>query len=169
MFSFLSSYPKKVLNTILALCFLAVVLVSCDSSIADDDSVSGGGSVPAQLRGDWTSTGGDGYIIDGDTLAYVSLWDGVNYGFVGNIRSVSNFNSSSGVIIIEYSSGAFYEEAYPFTATYYRNLNGNTVQLSNAYDPTNVRTDTAALYEAKEKFTQHSIGNYAAMWGTYTK
>ena len=179
MLSFLSSYPKKVLNSVLVLCFLAAVLVSCDSSIADDNT-NNSGTLPERLRGEWvfipsgSSAPADCYLISENSLRYVM--DDPDYGsdYTAAIRFVSNFSDDSGVIIIEYTQGyifgADYDNEYPFTGIYYRNLSGNTVQLANAYDG-NDRSETTTLDEAKAKFTRGKMDTYVS-WAyvqPYTK
>ena len=175
MSSFLSSFPKKVLNAFFILVFMAAIL-SCDTNgSTTNDNSNVPGSLPASLQGEWgfippgSSEPADLYIIDSTTLHYVyddPEWG--SYGYQGNILFVSNYSSSSGIIIIEYTNGAS-DPSKPFAGIYYRNLTSNTVQLANAINPDYSSPDTATLSEAKEKFTQNSIGNYVAMWGTYTK
>ena len=93
-----------------------------------------------------------------------------NFGFKGDIRFVSNYSSSSGVIIIELTQGAS-NPGKPFTGIYYRNLTSSTVQLANAINPDYSSADTATLDEAKTKFTRNKMDTYVS-WGIvqpYTK
>ena len=175
MLSYLSSFPKKVLSVLTVLGFLAVVL-SCDSNIADDDA-NVPGDLPETLRGEWVSippgstTPADYYVIEADTLQYVfddPEWG--NFGYKGNIRFVSNYSSSSGIIIIEYTQGVS-DPGKSFAGIYYRNLTNSTVQLANAINPDYSPADTATLNEAKTKFTRNKMDTYVS-WGVvqpYTK
>ena len=178
MFSFLSFFPKKIFSAVFVLGFLAAV-IGCASNITDDGTNTQG-TLPEQLRGEWVFTplGSDSpadyYIINENTLQYVM--DDPDYGsdFTAPIRFVSNYSGDSGVIIIEYTQGyifgAKYDDEYPFTGIYYKNLSGNTVQLANAYDG-NGRTETATLDEAKAKFTRNKMDTYVS-WAyvqPYTK
>ena len=170
MFSFLSSFQKKVLTAFFVFGFLAAGLTGCDSSIADNDA-NNQGTLPENLQGEWvfippgSNTPADYYNISESTLRYVM--DDPDYGsdYAAAIRFVSNYSNDSGVIIIEYTQGyifgADYDVEYPFTGIYYKNLGGNTVQLANAYDGSG-RTETTTLDEAKAKFTRNKMDTYVS-------
>jgi len=132
MFSFISTQRvKKCFFMSFVFVLLAFFLIGCDSN---GDNATSGGSVPDGLVGKWASF--DTYEISKTTINYFmpgSEWEGVVYPdteFKGAIRSVSNFNNTSGVIIWQYIEGAP-DPSKPFTATYYRNLTAISVQLAN--------------------------------------
>jgi len=105
--------------------------------------------------------------------------------FIGIIRNSPKYEAANGVLIFEITKYwetdwvEVDEEWIPtttettvnngkFAAAYWRNLTGNSVQLSNAYDGfTHVIFDT--LSEALSNFTIDRVGLYTAHWGTYTK
>ena len=170
---FLKKSLKRAAFAGLVLVLLAAVFAGCDSNIADDD-INIQGTLPAVFHGTWEyiPSGSDvvaeSYIIDENTLRYISHdedYSAFDSDYTAAIRFVSNYSSNSGVIIVEYTSGNIwgfpYDEDYPFTATYYRNLGGNTVQLANAYDASGL-TETATLDEAIAKFTRSKMDTYVS-------
>jgi len=162
----------------LALGLLWAVLAGCDTGIVGGEDTNNPGTLPTGLiSNNWTSTGGDGYEITGTTLKYYySTPDDPYYMFYeGTIHSVTNFNTSSGVIIVEYTDGTYYDpDSNHFNATYYRDLSANSVQLAEAWDLSTSpasNAGTATLEEAKTKFTMGNEGNFVD-WGnvlSYTK
>lgn len=157
------------------LLFAAMLLAGCDlygKIGTDDQNIQG--ALPALLRGEWVyiqpglHTPAERYIIEENTIQYGYGGNddgGSEYDFKGHIRFVSNYNNSSGVIIIEYieterPSYAAYN-GNSFFGIYYRNLKTNTVQLANAINLTDFTSpDTATLEEAIEKFTRLRMGIY---------
>jgi hypothetical protein len=137
---------------------------------------------PGALHGTWTSgfhneEFSDMYIINtlNNTIERPNE-------FTGTIRNSPNYEAVSGVLIFEitkYWETEWDEEWIPtttettanngkFAATYWRNLTGNSVQLSNAYDGiTHVIFNS--LSEAQTNFTIDRAGSYTAFWGSYTK
>jgi len=174
MFSFFSwgggKLSRKLVPVCLALCLLWAVLAGCDTGIVGgNENIPG--TLPAGLiSNNWTSTGGDGYEITATTIKYYYGTQGSpDFYYEGTIRSVTNFTVSSGVIIFEYTDGTYVNLANPFTATYYRDLSANSVQLADAYDQVNPPTETATLQEAITKFTVHTVGDFVEYWGSYSK
>ena len=153
----------------LALAFLA----SCGDlygTIGGDD-INLPGALPQSLAGQWvfpaTGAPAERYIIDSEagTFQYID-YSGTGFGFSGHIRFVSNFSSSSGIIIIEYIEPPLdWGGTNPFFGIYYRNITGNTVQLANSFDLVNrITPDTATLDEATRRFTRGRMGRYVD-WG----
>jgi hypothetical protein len=134
----------------------------------DDTNIEG--ALPSLLQGEWAyipaSSGspGDGYIITGNNIEYVYHGtDNIGADFKGTAVFVSNYNSSSGLIIIQYTVPPTYSgyNGNSFCAVYYRNLRSQSVQLANATTlPLNTCSDTATLEEAKVKFTRMTVGDY---------
>jgi len=173
-----------VLKRIVILLFVLSFLSACElyGKIGGEDT-NIQGALPPFLKGTWIfpSSGpvSESYVIDnatvmdnGDVIAGTVQYDGGASGngtsYKGNIRFVSNYSSTSGVIIIEYTEAPNYSNGYgvyngkPFFGIYYRNLKNNTVQLANS---TNLgdntgSPDTATLEEAVAKFTRLNLVNY---------
>ena len=106
---------------------------------------------------------GDGYIITGTTVEYFYDKGSSPTDYKGTIEFVSNYNSNSGLIIIEYTVKPTYSgyNNGDYFAVYYRNLGTNSVQLANTTTlPDYSCPDTATLEEAKAKFTRMTMGNY---------
>jgi hypothetical protein len=135
----------------------------------DDTNIEG--ALPSLFQGEWayippsSGASSEGYIINGDDIEYVYHGDdNIGTDFKGKVVFVSNYSSTSGLIIIEYTvppTYASYHDDLLFCATYYRSLRSQSVQLANATTlPYNTCPDTATLAEAKAKFTRMTIGNY---------
>jgi hypothetical protein len=168
MFSFISSVKvKRVLFTGLVLVLLVCISGGCKNE-AEDDNVNKPGSLPSGLVGKWVDY--DSFEITAGTIKYDD--GGYGFGYEGTIRFISNYDSKSGVIIVEYTTGAPLATK-PFHAIYYLNLTGTTVSLNNTWDATDAlySADTDTLDAAKEKFTLASMGNWMdlGMAPTYTK
>jgi len=146
---------KRVLFAGLVLVLLAGFLGGCKNEVED---VNEPGSLPSGLVGKWV-TDYDSFEITTSTIKY----DGGGYGdYAGNIRFVSNYDSKSGVIIVQYTTGAP-DAAKPFHAIYYLNFTpGVSVELNNTWDATrdDYNADTATLDAAKEKFTKGKMGDW---------
>jgi hypothetical protein len=160
---------KYFLNT----CMVLLLLSGCNlyGTVGGDDiNISGG--LPYKLQGEWLSYSynnpSDGYIITDTEIAYNGGGAiSPDFDYTGTIRFVSNYNSDSGLIIIEYTSRPSYTgyNGNDFFAIYYRNLKANTMQMANTtIRPANTCPDTATLEEAVEKFTRMQMGNYVD-WG----
>jgi hypothetical protein len=147
----------------------ALVLSGCDlyGTVGGDDT-NIAGALPYLLPGKWLSYSygnpSDSYTITDTEITYDDGSGGAwSMGYTGTIRFVSNYSSSSGVIIIEYTRPPTYDgyNGNDFFAIYYRNLTANTMQMANAtiLGP-NTCPDTATLDEAVRKFTRMQMGNY---------
>ena len=140
----------------------------------DDTNIPG--SLPDRLLGEWvfpaSGMAAERYLIKKTganeyTIQYGYGGGASPFDFKGIIRFVSNYNDSTGVIIIEYTE----QPSYPlyngnsFLGIYYQKLRENTVQLANAINLGNYGSpDTAALDEAIEKFTRFKMRNFVD-WG----
>ena len=153
---------------------LLLFFAGCDlyGKIGEDDT-NIAGALPELLRGEWvytqpgSSTPAERYVIDANTVQYGYGGGESDTNYRGNIRFVSNYSASSGVIIIEYSEMPSYQgyNGNLFSGIYYRNLKAGTVQLANAIDLAGFGSaDTATLAEAIGKFTRRKMGKYVD-WG----
>jgi len=156
---------------------LAVLLLSgCElyGKVGGEDT-NVQGALPDLLRGEWVYTPpgsaipSERYVIDNTTIQYGYGGGESDTDYKGNIRFVSNYSNTSGVIIIEYIEGErpTYSKynGNSFFAIYYRNLGSTMVQLANAINLSDSSApDTVTLDEAIEKFTRLKIGNYVD-WG----
>jgi len=151
---------KRFLFTGLVLILMAGILGGCKTE-AEDDSTKG---LPDALLGKWVSSNyGDWYEItrSAGTETFKISFDGTSVASQGAIRDVTNFNSESGVIIVEFSTGLT-NAARPFGAIYYLGFTGRTVSFNSAFDATAADFDanTATLEQAKGKFTQARMGDW---------
>jgi len=169
----LHGLSRKIVPVCLALCLLWAVVAGCDSGTVGGDDGINVPEAPSALRGSWAASYGDHYEITATTLTYHSEsepTDQYYYCDEGTIRSVIIFDSTSGVIIVEYTASEYGDPAKPFNATYYRNLTATTVEMGTAvtlsdYSP----SGTATLAEAETKFTLGNAGDFIGQWGSYTK
>jgi len=147
------------------------------------------GALPPLLKGTWIfpSSGpvSESYVIDNaavmdngaiiasGTVKYDGGASGNGTSYKGSIVFVSNYSSTSGVIIIKYTEAPIYSNSFsiyngnPFFGIYYRNLKNNTVQLANSTilgDNTS-SPDAATLDEAIAKFTRLNMVNFID-WST---
>ena len=172
---------KRLVMVLLVVSFLA----GCDlyGKIGGEDT-NIQGALPPLLHGTWIfpSSGNisESYIIDNaavidngavianGTVQYDGGASGNGTSYKGSIVFVSNYSSTSGVIIIKYTEAPAYSNAYgiyngnPFFGIYYRNLKNNTVQLANSTNlgDNSGSPDTATLDEAIAKFTRLNMVNY---------
>ena len=170
LFSSVKAGKKRIVAIGFALTamLLLALLLSCSTDDADDTNYPG--VLPSALVGKWafllpqTGLPLETYTITESSLAYSyedSEWPEYNYSFIVDICFVSNFNSSSGVIIAKQT----FPSATPYTAIYYRNLSGSSVQLANVWDLlNNCSPDTASEEEAIALFTKGNMGKYVD-WG----
>ena len=148
---------------------LLLVLGSCSTSSADDTNYPG--VLPDGLIGTWSfdGTNADRYTIDSDTIKHEMVWESDDYGFTGTISFVSNYSSSSGVIIFEYSSGDFITPG-TYDAVYYRDLTPTTVKLADAINLNDFSSSaTATLDQAVAKFTRGNWGKFVNWGGVMTQ
>ncbi|MFP3040941.1 hypothetical protein LQZ19_03860 [Treponema primitia] len=125
------------------------------------------GGLPFQLQGEWVyfsyGNPSDSYTITDTEIIYHDEAGDGTFGYAGTIRFISNFDRSSGVIIIEYTIRPAYDgyNGNDFFAIYYRNLTANTMQMANSTIlPDNNCPDVKTLDEAVGKFTRMQMGKY---------
>jgi hypothetical protein len=169
MFYFFSQVKvKRVLFTGLVLVLFAGFLGGCSVDPKTEENTTG---LPDGLLGKWVSDNfGDYWEITGSGTIINGYGNDVYSS--GIIRNVTNFNSSSGVMIVEFSSSYSFNPARPFGAVYYLNFTGNTVSPNSAWDSTDPNgAEVPTLAEAITKFTQTSMSNYVntALAVPYTK
>ena len=160
MFSFFSTLKvKRVFFAGLVLVLLAGFLGGCKTEVGDESTTG----LPNALLGKWVADYGDSYEItsSGGTETLKTSYDGTTVASQGTIRAVTNFNSKSGVIIVEYTSGHT-NATRPFGAIYYLDRTSKTVSFNSAWDATAADYDanTATLAAAIARFTQTSMGNW---------
>ena len=172
MFYFFSQGKmKRFLFAGLVLFLLTALFGGCKLDGAEDD-VNQPGTLPGGLVGKWT-TAYDYFEISKSANTEIVKYDdgGYGFGYEGIIKFVSNYDSKSGVIIIQYTTGAP-DAARPFHAIYYLDFTGRTISLNNTFDATaaDYNADAATLEEAAGKFTKGNMGNYidASMAPEYT-
>jgi hypothetical protein len=166
-------FPRLLSYTFFAFfAFAVIILFPCCELYGtvggDDTNIEG--ALPSLLQGEWayvppSGNSSEGYIINEDNIEYVYYGtDNIGADFKGKVVFVSNYSSTSGLIIIQYTvppTYSSYNDDLLFCATYYRNLRSQSVQLANATTlPYNTCPDTATLEEAIAKFTRMTIGNY---------
>jgi hypothetical protein len=154
----------------------ALFFSGCDLyGTAGGNDVNIPGSLPFLLRGKWVyvqpgnSVPAEQYTITGAAIEYGYGGGSSVYDYAGAIAFVSNYDSGSGVIIIEYDPAK--KPGYSrynngnFGAVYYRNLQDDSVRLANAINLSDMSApDTATLDEAVKKFTPMMMGVYIN-WG----
>jgi formylglycine-generating enzyme required for sulfatase activity len=182
MFSFLSRNKLKgfLFAAFVLLITMAALMAGCDPNLDSGGAEGFGGlggntpnSLPSTLVGTWKASAGDYFEINRSGANYTLRYfnpGGTNAGvpypaeeWAGTIRSVSNYNASAGLIIIQYTSGAP-DVSKPYHAIYYLDLiPGTRVSLNNTWQNNgggNYNADTVSLQQAIDKFTVDSIGNY---------
>jgi hypothetical protein len=167
MFSFFSVHrAKRFLSVGFVFLAMAAIITGCNTDPEPDPVPTPSGTsalLPDGLLGTWDCGYGDKYEItrgwDTETVKYISYTPGWEFETVGTVRSVSRFNNTSGVIIIEYTNGAP-DPSRPFTAVGYEDLKPTTVLLAGVFNPDYSYADTATLAEAKSKFTVDTLGTY---------
>ena len=167
MFSLKKSLNRALL-AVLVLSLLTAFFTGCKNGSTDD--VNNPGTLPAELVGTWTDDMfQDYYTITSTTITY---FDGDSDTINFDIAFVSNYTDSSGVLIVEYTSGDLWSfvgydwnALGPFFAIYYKNFDGNSVEMSIAihpdYSPAGKPTEAGAIAE----FTKSRVGNYISFWG----
>jgi hypothetical protein len=158
--------------------FLAALFFSgCDlSDRTGGEDANIPGSLPFLLRGTWeykqpgNTEPAEQYTITDTAIEYGYGGGSSVYDYAGTIAFVSNYDSGSGIIIVEYDpakkpSYSRYNDG-DFCAVYYRNLQSGSVKLANAINLSDMSApDTATRDEAVEKFTRMKMGIYVD-WGT---
>jgi len=173
MFSYFSQVKAKggkLLFAALVMVLLMGFFAGCDSG--SDPVFTTRSTIPNELLGRWVDpVFEDGYEFTSDTYKQFSPemeWDGVIYPGLektGTVRFVTMFDSSSGVIIFEYTSGAS-DVSKPFSAAYFRDLTSTSVRAGIVINLTDYSSvDVATLEEASVKFTYDTRGNYIGSWG----
>ena len=161
------------MRTVFSFTLLLALLSGCDiyGRVGIDDT-NIPGTLPELLVGEcvFPATGvpSERYIISETTLQYIDSAGGGSFSFKGRIVFVSNFSSTSGVIIIRYIEYPDFpgHNGNSYFGIYYRNLGRYSVQLANAAEITDnfSAPDTATLEEAIGKFTRGQMGRYVD-WG----
>jgi hypothetical protein len=170
------SQPLKSLYTFFSVGLLTFLFISgCElyGKIGTDDA-NIQGALPELLRGEWvyiqpgSSVPAERYVIEDNTVQYGYGGGESDTNYKGTIRFVSNYNNTSGVIIIEYTERPSYPlyNGNSFFGIYYRNLESDTAQLANSINLAAHYSapDTATLNEAIEKFTRLGMGSFVD-WG----
>jgi hypothetical protein len=174
MFSFFSVHrARRFLSVGFILLAMTAIMTGCNTD-PEPDLVPGpsGTSLPDGLLGKW-ATSVDSFLITRSSGIETVEYDdgGYGYGYKGTVRFVSQFDNSTGVIIIQLTEfSPSQERSKPYHAIYYLDFKpGDSISLNNtsilsvAYDPdkpTANNADTATLEEAKEKFTRDRIFEY---------
>ncbi|MDR1250636.1 MAG: hypothetical protein LBK62_00560 [Treponema sp.] len=141
-----------------------------------DGGGSGGGDTPPSLFGTWLGVvlpenTPDTYGISAATLEYDDNSAAYHFEYAGDIKKITAFTSSAGVIILQYTSvDPSQGTAGDFFGVYYRELSAGTVKMANAYDLTNQEYPSAdSLEQAQTQFTVGNAGKYVSVWGAYKR
>jgi hypothetical protein len=158
---------KKVSFLVLALCLLvgAQVFMGCDPTGGDDPPPAVVGNI-SPFIGYWDSGAGDGFIITNTTLEYYGY---SSTSYTSKVKYVINFDDTSGVIIVEYTTppvGYSYTPTDNFFGIYYRERTAGSIKLANAYTVANASTpvETATLAQALTKFTRDDVDLFVGGW-----
>lgn len=153
-----------------SLCLLtAFLFLGCPMG---GSSGGGDGTPTVSVAGTWTAAAGDKYIITSTKLTYDSGY-GAAYNYEGTIAEVVSFTSTAGIIVFKFTQTTTTETGNmgKFTAVYYKDLTANSVSLATANEgsPSYATPTAASLQAAKTKFTADKAGDYASIWGAYSK
>jgi hypothetical protein len=157
---------------LIVFCLSAVLFTGCKDPTKDEGNNTLSSSLPNELIGKW-GTQYDYFEISRSGGMDILKYDGGGYGdYAGIIVFVSMYDAISGVIIIQYISGAP-DVSKPYHAIYYLDFKpGISVELNNTYHvsipyPGNNNADTATLDQAILKFTRGNMGNFMDVaWST---
>jgi len=154
---------KKALLICLALSLLWAAFAGCDTGTVGEDDGNIPGTLPAGLAGTWEDF--DSFTIDTTaTPATLEYNDGgYGFGYKGNIVFVSNYDSGSGIIIVQYTTPPTegYINGRNYHGVYYRELTSDTVKLANTTNLSDYSSvDTVASGDAINKFTKGKMGDY---------
>jgi predicted small secreted protein len=174
-------FTKKVLGMAgaAALVIAAFFLAGCNTGVGYDvEEAASGRAVldDPSIYGTWRYeydyeyddvryAGYEEYVISAGMLSYTYL-DTINdddYGmsFTGEIISVVYNDSTSGVIIIKYTSPPSDGTINYYNAVYFDNLTATTVQLGNAVNLSDYSSsEVASSSAASANFTWGNVGNY---------
>ena len=165
---------KKSLNrALLAVFVLSLVtgfFTGCSNGSTDDVDLNTLGELPPGLVGKWIFDA-DSYYELTETAGKTKLHYHADFGEYGDysfdstIEFVSNYNTKSGVIIVEITDGE-YNPSKPYCGIYYKELTSNRVFLANALESDYSPADTVTLVDAIFKFTPGKVGNYIHSWGS---
>jgi hypothetical protein len=187
MFSFNSNrrvWWRSAFALLVVSCLFAALLFTGCKNDADDDTVV---TAPNTLLGTWTASYGDGYTI---TSTHITYGYPSSITSAGEIKSVSKFSDTAGVIIIKYDAdhkptyyGSWEEQPVgsgnwvgvnpqplkgDFIGIYYKDLVPNvSVKLGNAYAEGGA--EEATLDAAKKAFIEANESTYMGQYGTYLK
>jgi hypothetical protein len=169
--SFFSCVRKQLSTRFLRI--LIVLLTIGFITACDDGNDKSSG---ASLLGMWSSPYGDSYVITSTSFTYD---DGYNGGYAGTISNNLNLSASHGVAVFQYTANSYDtddEKEGWFTAFYWKDLNGSTVQMATATVGSmvdNVWTPGVYEYEtwgeAQAALTEDTVDDFVSNWGTYTK
>ncbi|MDR2768872.1 MAG: hypothetical protein LBB82_11170 [Treponema sp.] len=166
---------QKYAALLAALCLCFLYPAGCD--MYGYGTIGGAGEnvpgvLPGRLYGQWVYAG-ERYTISAgsiiDTIKYEYTGGASSpFDFEGTIAFVSNYNDSSGVIIVEYN---VQRPTYPlhngnfYGAVYYRYLTASSVKLANAINLADMSApDTVTFSEAVTKFNRNNQGSFVN-WG----
>jgi hypothetical protein len=165
--------------------FALILLWGCHNPGDTPESLSGD-PLDTRLIGSWRSSprpDAEGYDITGTTFAYTDGDEdqGWDFDYEGTIRHTKRFNSSDGVIIIEYTKDGwpkYTEKGHtvsawagtpipgPFFGIYYSKLTEDSVVLANTTTldstPPYAPPETETLEEAIGKFTEQERDRFIA-------
>jgi hypothetical protein len=131
---------------------------------------------PGALHGTWVSEFDERFTIDltKNTLQHDYVGEFTAFCFEGNIHQIVFFNSTTGIIFIEYTDKAdwWVTKTGNFTGIYFRYLTNTTVELANAAAgewPDSYTPTTMNLPDAKTKFTVDTVSEYFSMTSACVK
>jgi len=153
---------------------VSVSVLSCDNG---DNGFTDNHKLNSTLQGKFSYTGDygtDGYNIVNNTVGY---FDDYGSDWNSNIAYVTNYSDTTGVIIVQYTSGNDYGTPVTvgnFTGVYFAINSKDVVQFATAYhDNTSgevIPYEFDNLDDAKAAFNPiSSLGTYVGEWGTYTR
>ena len=166
---------RRIFERIALITFTLCLVLFMGCTMDNGEEFIDDGRLKAALIGTWDGDF-DSYIITGNHLSYVSFFGP----FAGEIVHVTNFNQTSGVIIIEYDADAKQEwpsgydpetweptdyhdtTGLDFYGIYFRELSSNSVIISNTSDQKNDwgPSETATLPEAINRFRLHNMSDW---------
>jgi hypothetical protein len=164
--------PKRIFS--LVLCFALLFAVGCSNTTSSSDDVPGFGPKvdAATFAGTWTSTGGDGFIVNTMTFAY----EPEGYGFSGNIVGAvaadpSLLQSEYGYLTIQITADTGWgKEIGKYYVIHWKDLTSSSVQESSATSTDYTDPINNGMSTLEEAVTEYTVDNgYFGYYGTYTK
>ena len=151
---------KRVSSLLVAfiLVISAVVFTGCDSN------VDGGNEpipMPEALKGTWTSSWGEIYIISSTT--FTSKY-GEDVSYAGTIVNVRDDGPGKGYITIKYTENAYYDVIGNYYIIHYKDLTSSTMQISGAADGEGKATKESA--ESTYSVLGGDFNYYSAVYKT---